>query len=122
MLNNFAMRTEISFTFSNPVVPLNIEIFGKLHGELSNLSEIITDFFALLMLMALMTCFLQVVWNSYNLYLYATSKKIFENREILMNVDFMFWHITVLLELFFIAIVSGTVCDEVIVVLDQNMK
>ena len=62
--------------------------------------------------MALIIGFLQTIANSYSLYLYATSKSNFDTREFLI-CDVMFWHIVILIEMFFIAIVSGTICEEV---------
>ncbi|XP_043473983.1 putative gustatory receptor 28b [Leptopilina heterotoma] len=93
-------------------LPLILNYFGKLHDELMDLSEMITDFFAPVTLMALLISFLQVVKNSYFFCLFITDFKVHERSDLLATMYGSLWISVLVLEFIFLSFASGTICYE----------
>lgn len=89
-----------------------IEDLGNLHKDLVNLSLMIVDFFGSLILILLMAHFFHILYESHGLY-QCIKKENFQGQDFWLTVIYLIWFTLILLELFFVAISSGSFTKEV---------
>ncbi|XP_051176805.1 putative gustatory receptor 28b [Leptopilina boulardi] len=105
--NNFRCRQAIQFDS----LIQKIEDLGNLHKDLVNLSLMIVDFFGSLILILLMAHFFHILYESHGLY-QCIKKENFQGQDFWLTVIYLIWFTLILLELFFVAISSGSFTKE----------
>lgn len=103
--------TEIRFCSFDSLTQ-KIDDFENLHKNLINLCLMIVDVFGVLMLMLLMAHFCYILYESHGIY-QCVRKVNFQVQDYWITINYFLWFTLVSLELFFIAISSGSVIKEV---------
>lgn len=98
---------------SNSKIAVTVETCGILHNELMDLLEDVTKFFFVPILIALITCFLQIVACMNLMYLILRKNRVWYISDVIIINYIVVWSFLITLEFFLISTVSGNLCETV---------